>query len=216
MTSAATTTETENPGTEDEYVYRNPRREDLEKRMEVFHAVRFGDGEGHVKRTPARVLEVVRAAARLQIEGEAKPRMVRFSEIEVREPKPKPKPKPKKAFKPTQPRCEITRSSGAKCNNFVRKSGDVCWACAKLQAGPELRAEPLAAEGAASVDEWVKQGQALQAQLIEEAHGLENEVAALVEEVAAYERKIEELTGALDKKRKQIEALDLLKSGMGT
>lgn len=44
-----------------------------------------------VKRKPARVLEVLRAACRLEIEGETRPRVVRFQLIE---PAPAPLPRP--------------------------------------------------------------------------------------------------------------------------
>jgi hypothetical protein len=56
------------------------RREDLYKTQRVWVRVRYA---GHLKLTPARVLDVVRAAAQVQIEGEKAPRLVRFNEISL-------------------------------------------------------------------------------------------------------------------------------------
>lgn len=56
------------------------RREDLYKTQQVWVRVRYA---GHLKLTPARVLDVVRAAAQVQIEGEKAPRLVRFNEISL-------------------------------------------------------------------------------------------------------------------------------------
>lgn len=183
------------------------RREDLCKGDAVFVISRVDKEGSVVKRKKARVKDVLRKAAVLDVEGETECRTVRFSELElVREEKPALPPK-----KPSAPAPVVPPVPSAKKE--------------RLHVVPSTPPSPIVASapatGAPTLDDWMSQGTRIQEQLIQEAHAIENRAAAIEAEAYELQRqadvKLEAATAEREKLkalRKRIEALDALRAGL--
>jgi hypothetical protein len=163
------------------------------------------DREGTlVKRKKARVVDVLRKAAVLDIEGENATRTVRFSELQLKRPTQPPPPPPRRklhavAAPAPEPEPEPEPSE------------------------PEPEPEPSEPEPEAdpTLDEWVAQGVKVQEKLIQQAHEVENAMKALEEEQLALMLQADQKKAAVEEKRKELEALrqrivllDTLRSGI--
>lgn len=158
--------------------------EDLKKGDEVHVIVKI-DPEGNlVKRKPARVVDVLRKAAVLAVEGEKDQRTVRFSELELKPPTEPPPPPPKAKSKP-KPRRHL-RSVAPKSPRSPKEE-------------PVKEVAPPT-----SIDQWAQQGKALQDQLIAQSHEIENQMRALIAEAEDLEM---EALRKRDEAKQQEEAL---------
>lgn len=127
------------------------------------------------KRRPAKVIEVMRAACKVQVEGENKPRTIRFSALQPAPPAPpapKPKPAPLRAVQSAEP-SPLSRPAQPQ----VPASDLDSW----LAMGAELVA-PMRAE---------------LAQLADEDEALEEEAKAIASERAAIQLQAKRLRTAI-------------------
>lgn len=182
------------------------RREDLEKGGECYVIVYLDANRSIKKKKRAKVIDVLRKGAVLDIEGEQKPRTVRFSELEqIPPPTPTPPPPapPKKKPKKETPR-------------HLRAVPEA------PEPAPSVREERVSEKSPPSLDEWAQQGLALQKQLIRQSHELENQMKALLAEADDLElqaiRKREEAESqkrALAAVRERIAFFDQLRELKG-
>ena len=182
------------------------RREDLQKQDIVDVVQRYGPDGSMIKRKEARVIDVLRKAAILDIEGENATRTVRFAELEVRVP---------------TPVVEKRRTTGSK-RKRPPAPAPVPVPAVVVSAEPLPPAEPAPKSEPPTMGDWLASGVKIQEQLILKSHAIENEIGSLREKQRGYEDKAirlaEEANGKqkeLDALRAQIELMDTLRGSIG-
>lgn len=168
---------------------------------------RFGQRPEDVTYKAARVLDIRRAAATLQVEGEERQRTVPFGKIYKTDPRVAAAPE---AFAPKlgdvlQVR---ERATAAIEEGRVVKRAPPAPRQAPKPATIPPPAAPVAAPAPMpelSISDWLRQGQVFKQKLIAEANDLEN---AILEKVAAFEESIRADKDKVAKIRGQIAQLE--------
>lgn len=185
------------------------RPEDLSTGDWVHVVIDYGQGDGRmVKRKRAKVKSVLRKAAVLtEIEGEKKDRTVRFNELELI-PLP-PQPQGPRRRRRQRGKLRAVPPSFAALEEpppdkdepeVIRRPRSATEPLAELECEPE----PVAAPEPLDYDSWAAKGLSIQAQLIEKAKGLDDELRAVLAEQIAAEEKVEEIKRRLAAKEEEL------------
>lgn len=152
-------------------------RERLEKGMRVDVVIR--PAPNIIKRKPAVVVEVVRSAARVRVDGETEPRTVRFSDLEI------PAPPPASRLRPASTALEQLPS--------------------KTAPAPAATSAPIAPRS--SVDTWLEMGAELEADIETELSEFRQQKAALESERAELDRELDAVTNRYSELHKSLEMI---------
>lgn len=199
------------------------RPEDLKGRKEVLVVVRYGQDGEMVKEKPARIIKILRAAAKVHVEGEDQERTIRFSELRI-PPDPQPEPNGKRKRRQSRER----RGLRAVPPSFNDLSDE-----AALEAEPESepkpeptdegpvvehKKQPPPAEPKADPDgelsEWVAQGAKIQQQLDARLKKQEKHLEKLMAEHSDLERRIEDTSNEIERIKQRIGLLQSVQASV--
>lgn len=192
------------------------RPEDISIGDWVHVVVRYGSDGSMEKRKRAKVCKVLRKAAVLtDIEGEKKQRTVRFAELEL--------------IPPDRPQQPVRRRRTSRRREQLRVVPPAFEDLAEPEEedGPKVIRRPRSATAAVTeglrdekktqseeppsapepldYESWVAKGASVKERLIEESHGLDNEVRGLMAEQLSVEEKLEDVKGRLAAKEEELE-----------
>lgn len=212
-----------------------PRREDLSKHDHVWRVTKFGPSPEQTKRRRAKVIDVLRAAAVLEIEGQNEQITLTFDELELMAPIDQPPNAPaRKRWEEAQakekqnaalqemrresaPQIEVKRtrthqqpavtqiSPARDMTTAERPPGPPPAIRAVPQAFANIGAQPVAKKIVDPMHAWLEDGLQMN---IKSAHGLEDTIAALDARREAIMAEVKDRVDAVD--REQTDTRDKL------
>lgn len=202
------------------------RPEDLKGRRDVLVVVRYGQDGELVKEKPARIIKVLRAAAKVHVEGEEQERTIRFSELRIpADPQPQPQ-NGKRKRRQTRER----RGLRAVPPSFNDLSDEAAMEQEEepdedANDGPivEHRRQPSPPPPASTttstdpdseLSEWVAQGAKIRQQLHVQLQEKEKRLESLMAEHTDLERRINDTTNEIERLKNRIGLLESVQASV--